>query len=461
MNTPANEFEFPQAIERVVRGVHRPLSWLWDRGFRILFVLDTLALLGSMFVLNFVRFGTNWPTYPVSHYLIGFGIATALQVLVNYFSGLYEREPRIGVRPWLPRVTVAMAIGTAFDGLVVVMTDRYLMPRANLAALFVMGSVLLALNRQVSRALARRRQGPSRVVLLGNESAVELATAHFDEIIGQRDAVIVGVAHDADELLSMVRRTEPTDLLLMDLDAFSAAFPEPLTAVDEAGIGIHQRVSAQETLLGLRSVHQIAGLPFTRVRTHLLSPHQMKLKRTLDVALVVLFSPIIVLALAVLAMYVRIRAGAPVLYRQVRVGRDGENFTMVKFRTMRTDAETAGPQLATRGDSRVVKGLGWMRGTRADELPQLWNVLKGEMSLVGPRPERPELTVQIAQEVAGYARRNRLAPGLTGLAQVQGRYDTHADYKLGYDLQYAVNWSLVLDIQILLRTVWVVLARRV
>ena len=271
----------------------------------------------------------------------------------------------------------------------------------------------------------------------------------------------MGVAHDADELLSMVRRTEPTDLLLMDLDAFSAAFPEPLTAVDEAGIGIHQRVSAQETLLGLRSVHQIAGLPFTRVRTHLLSPHQMKLKRTLDVALVVLFSPVIVLALAVLALYVRIRAGAPVLYRQVRVGRDGENFTMVKFRTMRTDAETAGPQLATRGDSRVVKGLGWMRGTRADELPQLWNVLKGEMSLVGPRPERPELTVQIAQEVAGYARRNRLAPGLTGLAQVQGRYDTHADYKLGYDLQYAVNWSLVLDIQILLRTVWVVLARRV
>jgi lipopolysaccharide/colanic/teichoic acid biosynthesis glycosyltransferase len=102
-----------------------------------------------------------------------------------------------------------------------------------------------------------------------------------------------------------------------------------------------------------------------------------------------------------------------------------------------------------------------MRGTRADELPQLWNVLKGEMSLVGPRPERPELTAQIEQEVPGYARRNRLAPGLTGLAQVQGRYDTHADYKLGYDLQYAVNWSLVLDIQILLRTVWVVLARRV
>jgi len=461
VSIPAHDPEFPAAIERVVQGVHRPLSWLWDRGFRILFALDSLALFGSMLLLNFVRFGADWPTYPVSHYLIGFSIATAIQILVNYFSGLYEREPRIGTRAWLPRVTIAMAIGTACDGLVVVMTGRYLMPRANLLALFVLGSALLATNRQVSRALTRRRQGPSRVILVGNESAVELATAHFDEILGARDAVIVGTVHSSDDLLPMVQRRKPSDVLLLDLDAFSAAFPEPLTTVDESGVGIHQRVSAQETLLGLRSVHQIAGLPFTRVRTHLLSSHQVKLKRSLDVLLILLFSPVVLLVLAALALYVRIRAGAPVLYRQVRVGRDGRNFTMVKFRTMRNDAERSGPQLATRSDSRVVKGLGWMRGTRADELPQLWNVLKGEMSLVGPRPERPELTAQIEQEVPGYARRNRLAPGLTGLAQVQGRYDTHADYKLGYDLQYAVNWSLVLDIQILLRTVWVVLARRV
>ncbi|MFM2077678.1 MAG: hypothetical protein RJA49_1568, partial [Actinomycetota bacterium] len=411
--------------------------------------------------LNFIRFGTDWPTYPVSHYLIGFTIATAIQVLVNYFSGLYEREPRLGTRAWLPRVTIAMGIGTAVDGLVVVMTGRYLMPRANLLALFVVGSVLISVNRQVSRALTRRRQGPSRVLLAGSEQSVELALGHFEEILGKRDAVIVGTVHSATDLLDEVERHDPTDVLLLDLAAFSDVFPEPLTTVDEAGIGIHQRVSAQETLLGLRSVHQIAGLPFTRVRTHLLSSHQVKLKRTLDLALVVLLAPLIVLVLAALALYVRVRAGSPVLYRQVRVGRDGEPFTMVKFRTMRQDAERAGPQLATRGDSRVVHGLGWMRGTRADELPQLWNVLKGEMSLVGPRPERPELTAQIEQEVPGYSRRNRLAPGLTGLAQVQGRYDTHADYKLGYDLQYAVNWSLVLDVQILLRTVWVVLARRV
>jgi len=453
--------EFPPAIERVVHTAHRPLSWLWNRGFRILFALDALALYGGMVLFNFLRFGTDWPTYPTSHYIVGFAIATGIQLVVNYFGGLYEREPRLGTRPWLPRVTLAVAFGTAVDGLVVLLTDRYLMPRGNLIALFLLASVALSVNRHISRRLANRRQGPSRVLLLGGRESVELALAHFDEIDGKRDAVIVGTLHDADGLLDEVGVLEPTDLLLLDLAAFSAIFPEPLTTIDEAGIGIHQRVSAQETLLGLRSVHQIAGLPFTRVRTHLLSSHQVRLKRILDLFLVLVCIPLLAPLVGLLALYVRVRAGSPVLYRQMRVGRFERQFSMVKFRTMRTDAELAGPQLATRNDSRVVPGLGWMRSTRADELPQLWNVLKGEMSLVGPRPERPELTAEIELVVAGYARRNQLAPGLTGLAQVQGRYDTHADFKLGYDLQYAVNWSIVLDIQILLRTVWVVLARRV
>ena len=124
MSLPEHDAEFPPAIERVVQSVHRPMSWLWTRGFRILFALDGIALFASMVVLNLVRFGTDWPTYPSTHYLIGFAIATAIQLLVNYFSGLYEREPRLGTRSWLPRVGFAMAIGTAVDGLVVVMTGR-------------------------------------------------------------------------------------------------------------------------------------------------------------------------------------------------------------------------------------------------------------------------------------------------------------------------------------------------
>jgi len=181
-----------------------------------------------------------------------------------------------------------------------------------------------------------------------------------------------------------------------------------------------------------------------------------------DILVVVMAAPIWLPAMAMVGLWVRVRAGGPVLYRQTRVGRDGVTFECIKFRTMIADAEEDGrARLALVDDDRIVPALAWMRKMRADELPQLFNILQGEMSLVGPRPERPELVAEITRRVPGYVRRNELPPGLTGLAQVHGRYDTDAEYKLGYDLQYLVNWSLVIDVQILFRTVWVVLSRRV
>ena len=449
---------FPDLVERAIGRAGRPLGWMWNRGFRFLLVLDMVALFAVMVAINLVRFGWSWPTYPRSHYWIGFSLATVIHLSINYFAGLYEREPRLGYRPWLPRVTIAMAIGVSVDGLAAVLTDRYLMPRINLAVLLVVGSLAVTGNRAVSRYFANRRRGPSRVLIVGHGEAVSLAERHF---AGNPTADVVGTVTDTTGLFDAVRRLGATDVLLLDLSAFADAFPEPLTALDRGLVGVHQRVSARETLLGLRSVSEIAGLPFTRMRTHAMANHQLRLKRLFDVVVTVALSPLWLAVVGILALWVRLRAGSGVIYRQTRVGLQGRHFTVVKFRTMHHDAEATGAQLSERDDPRVVRGLRWMRSTRADELPQLWNVLKGEMSLVGPRPERPELIRQIEQDVAGYARRHELPPGITGLAQINGRYETDPVYKLGYDLQYLVNWSLVLDVQILFRTVWVVLSRRV
>lgn len=147
-------------------------------------------------------------------------------------------------------------------------------------------------------------------------------------------------------------------------------------------------------------------------------------------------------------------------FLQERIGRHGKPFRIVKLRTMRDTAADRGT-VTTSHDPRITRSGAILRRTKIDELPQLWNVLKGQMSLVGPRPERPELIAEIERKVPGYQRRHQVPPGLTGFAQIHGRYDTTADHKIGYDLQYLVDWSLVLDIQILLRTVWVVVSRRV
>jgi len=127
---------------------------------------------------------------------------------------------------------------------------------------------------------------------------------------------------------------------------------------------------------------------------------------------------------------------------------------------MSHDAEAdSGPRLAEAADERVVRGCGWLRRSRLDELPQFWHVARGQMSLVGPRPERPEMTAVFERTITGYGRRHEIAPGITGLAQTRAGYHTDAAYKLGHDLQYLMAWSPILDLQILAATLLVMLRR--
>jgi exopolysaccharide biosynthesis polyprenyl glycosylphosphotransferase len=432
---------------------------MWRRGFRFLFLLDGIGLYASMLAINYARFGREWPTYPRSHYLIGFAIATVIHLLIGYFVGLYEREMRLGQRPWLSRVILAMTIGVAVEGLAFVVLDRYLMPRLNLFVLLVVGSAVLTANRIISRTLSRRRLGAPRVFLVGSDSECESAVAHLAETGGAVRAI--GASRSADQLLTKIAGSGATDVLLLSPSSYAAIFPQPLNDLERDGVGVFQRVSAPETLLGLHEICEVGGMPFVSLQARSLPAHKYRLKRVVDLSVLAAFSPVILIVALATTLYVRVLAGSPVLYRQVRVGRSGVPFEMVKFRTMHADAESSGAVLSTTDDPRVVRGLGWLRSTRLDEIPQLWHVLLGQMSIVGPRPERPEFTEQLGRRIPGYERRFEMPPGLTGLAQIHGRYSTDAEYKIGYDLQYLADWTLVLDVQIMIRTVWVVLSRRV
>lgn len=184
-------------------------------------------------------------------------------------------------------------------------------------------------------------------------------------------------------------------------------------------------------------------------------------KRLFDIlcaiVLIVLASPLMLLA----AVAIVLESGGPVLYRQERVGLNGRIFNVVKFRSMRTDAEKDGvPKWATAGDSRVTRVGRVIRKLRIDELPQLFSVLKGDMSLVGPRPERPFFVDQLTREIPFYAVRHSVKPGVTGWAQVRYQYGSSVSdttEKLQYDLYYVKNHSLFLDLVVLFETVGVVL----
>ena len=426
------------------------------RGFRYLYVIDAATLLGLMAAIATARFGLDWPTYPRSHYIVGFASATGLHMAVYYFGGLYEYEQRLGRPPWLPRATLLTLVAVGADATVALLTGRYLMPRGNLVVLAAAASLLVSFNRWLARRVRSRRFGRPRVLLMGEADDVALARRHLGE--SEPDAVIVGESGEPAAIAAEVERTGATDLLLLSGQPLDYVYPEPLGELEENRVGVYRRVTPADTLLGLKRTRQIGGMPFVALRRHALPACRLRFKRLMDLVYLVLLAPVALPLTACVALYVRVRAGRGVLYRQTRVGWRGRPFTMVKFRTMARDAEKAGPELATAGDPRVLPGLGWLRRSRLDELPQLWNVLVGSMSIVGPRPERPELVARLQEQIAGYGRRHDIPPGITGLAQTSGHYQTDAAYKLGHDLQYVVNWSPVLDWEIMVRSL-VVMAR--
>lgn len=170
-----------------------------------------------------------------------------------------------------------------------------------------------------------------------------------------------------------------------------------------------------------------------------------------------------VIPMLLIGLLVRLDSHGPALYRQERVGWKGRTFTILKFRSMRADAESGGHAWAGSDDDRVTRIGRFMRRTRLDELPQLWNILCGDMAMVGPRPERPCFHRDLSADIPGWALRIQVKPGLTGLAQVTAGYAASVDEartKLAYDLHYIRTRSILLDTAIMLRTVVVVLSGR-
>jgi exopolysaccharide biosynthesis polyprenyl glycosylphosphotransferase len=183
-------------------------------------------------------------------------------------------------------------------------------------------------------------------------------------------------------------------------------------------------------------------------------------KRAIDTALVLITAPLWLLVAAAIWVAVRVDSAGAAIYRQERIGRDGESFTLYKFRTMVVDAEKDGPRFAVTNDARLTNVGKFLRLLRADEIPQLINVLKGDLSLVGPRPERPVFTEQFEGSIPFYSYRHLVRPGVTGWAQVNFGYaDNERDTveKLTYDLYYVKHMSPWLDLLILGRSVWTVL----
>jgi len=318
-------------------------------------------------------------------------------------------------------------------------------------------------------AVAQRVVGKRRVLVIGTSSSAE-AVANAIAVEGNTPFTVVGAVDDTPddrarlgsvaELSRIIDEQRPELVVLTDGESSAKALDRLL---DEPASGL--KLVGQAHFFD----HAFGRIPLADLKPtwfmsifHLWQrPYTRFAKRTFDVvcaSFILLFAAPLMLVAAAL---VRLTPG-PVIYRQTRVGEGGRPFTMLKFRTMRADAEAPGPAFAQLEDPRVTKVGRVLRRAHVDELPQLWNVLRGEMSIVGPRPERPEFIPTLEEAVPFFTRRLLVKPGITGWAQLRHDYASDADgaaEKLSYDLWYLRHRNLVVDLAICVKTFSSILAR--
>lgn len=397
-----------------------------------------------------------------------------IYALVFYAGGMYEppMQRRKVAFDFLPLTTAGVA--AILTGLVFYAKPSAQIGRGiwGLAAVFTL--VLAYVYRHIHFALIRRGRFRRRAVILcGNpgqlaamEDLLGRANIPLYHVLGRvqtggGDAVDAGYPEScpllgkAERLEEVVRERNVDAVLVAGDGNWNRETLPALRRLRFDGVGILDYMALSETLLNEIPLSHIdeQWLMTSALNSNIV--HVRHLKRAMDVAvsLAGLVPGLPLMGLA--ALLIKLTSKGPVIYRQVRVGRGNKPYVLYKLRTMRVDAESGGAVWAQSHDSRVTPVGKYLRNWRLDEIPQLFNILKGEMSLVGPRPERPEFTGKLAEHIPFYNERHLVQPGLTGWAQVCHPYGASVEAaarKLQYDLYYIKNMNLLLDIAILLRT---------
>ena len=450
-----------------------------SRALLTLLVAEALYLLLSAYLgqfLNRIRFGQgSWP--PLEEVLPGAWVFALVLTTIMVAMGLYERNLWNGRGDMLLRVGISFLFGLFAMTLLYYLFPEIALGRGEFSLAFgiaFVGVLLLRFGffKASDHALLQRRvlvlgvgQNAGRLEELHNRGSVGFAIlgyvqVHEDEKPGvppERMRQVTGTLLDlADEL--------HIDEIVVAMDDRRKGFPvDEVLGCKVEGISISaflnffERETGKIQLDALRPSNMIFADGFQKALFN------STVKRLFDVVASLLLLAVTwpFMLLATLAIWIESGGRGPILYRQTRIGRNNDPFELIKFRSMTVDAERDGvARWAQAGDSRITRIGGILRETRIDELPQLFNVLWGQMSFVGPRPERPQFVAELSKRIPFYSMRHMVNPGITGWAQIcypYGASEEDAREKLQYDLYYIKNYSFFFDVIILLQTVHTVL----
>ena len=433
-------------------------------------VLSDAAWVNVATILAFlIRFSGRIPASNFQAYLEIIPWITLIRILAFYFAGLYEREDEEDGFHIFYSVFIAVTLGS----IAIVALSFYLrtlpFPRTVFPISWAFNILLISTWHAYLFYQRQKRLPPKRFLVVGGSPKGEEIVEEIKNQPFPRSKV-VGLlggddkskgSFDSPSLRRALRQKKASDVVIADPDVSHRKILDMVFAAEAEDVTVWLVPGLYEVMLGKVELTHLGDVPLIKLRSEPLKEREKVIKRLVDLIfsiLVLIFSAPLML---LLPLIIKLESKGPILYRQKRVGLKGKIYEVYKFRSMLENAEAeTGPILARQNDERVTRVGSFLRRFHLDELPQFFNVLKGEMSLVGPRPERPAFIEEFNREIRGYSRRFAVKPGITGLAQLYGKYETSAGKKMKYDLAYINNWSLGMDLKIFFMSTEIILGRR-
>ncbi|WP_419877316.1 sugar transferase [Brevibacillus centrosporus] len=425
----------------------------------LLAMLDA-GLLNACYVIAFLsRFSFDVPLRNVKPYLALFPWISLFCLIAFYMFDLYSDWKRKSLHHLLYTIFLSVLLVMVLTMSMTYMGKGFSFPRSVILFATFLQFFVLGFSRYLIWQLARKKHGSKKVLIVGDslDSGVSLAEKCMNHSKGW---FIIHGFLPAHSRRLLHKKMAEVDVVLLgpDLNREDKAEIISLCIKHEKEV---LAVPEMVELLAIESeLQQIDDLLVLSIQPPRFVPRKLLVKRCFDLLvsgfLILLLVPVMLL----LYVLIKLTSPGPAIFKQERLGEGGRSYLIYKFRSMVVDAEkSTGPVLAAAKDPRITPIGRFMRSTRLDEIPQLFNVLKGEMSLVGPRPERPFFIQQFQESIPDYAYRLSVKPGITGLAQILANYSTKVEDKLRFDILYVKTYSFVLDIKILLQTIRVVLQR--
>lgn len=457
----------------------------------IILVLLDLAMLTGAFLLAYearnevtlFSIPQNPPT--LGRYLPTLMLHVVITLLIFYASRLYHQPRAISRIEQARLILVAVTLGSVLtygvQGLVFKGTQFEVdYPRAMFFYAWIFSALLVTTGREAYRLgrfyLRKRGIDNENLLIIGLGRVARDITQRIksNPSLGYNIVGVVSGHHRAkgslvgipvigtySDIPMVIDRCRVEQVIIALPDAQRSELVDLITMCQRGSVDIKVYPDMFAYMAGDLNVDELGGTPLITVRDIALRGWKLSLKRGLDIfgsmCGLIIFSPLLLLT----ALLVKLESQGPAFHIQERMGLDGRPFPMIKFRSMRQDAEAAGPGWTVADDPRRTHLGAIMRRTNWDEMPQLINVLLGHMSLVGPRPERPIYVQEFREQIPRYMERHREKAGMTGWAQVNGlRGDTSIAERTSFDLWYVENWSLWLDIKIIIRTLLMIVLRR-